>query len=107
MKISELLYISEQPMQQSKPIQGKITKVAGDNVEISDPKKPGVTTKVDLKKMDIDTSNPNKPTLKPKKPAQKGANHKIRPGQNVSITTETNKKYNNFNRNWVNWNTGE
>ena len=37
-------------------MQGKVTKVAGDSVEISDPKP--ITTKVDLKKMDIDTKDP-------------------------------------------------
>ena len=48
-------------------MQGKVTRVAGDNVEISDPKEiPGITTTVDLKKMDIDTKDPNKPTLNQK-----------------------------------------
>ncbi len=36
------------------PMTGKVTKVAGDSVEISDPKKPGITTKVDLKTMAVD-----------------------------------------------------
>ena len=74
------------------PMQGKVTKVAGDNVEISDPKKPGVTTKIDLKKMDIDTSNPNAPTIKPKSAKPHGQGSKIKPGQTVSIATEVKKK---------------
>ena len=74
------------------PMQGKVTKVAGDSVEISDPKKPGITTKVDLKKMDIDTKDPNNPTLKPKKASPQGQGAKIKPGQTVSIATETEKK---------------
>lgn len=83
MRISQII---EQPMQ------GKVTKVAGDSVEISDPKKPGITTKVDLKKMDIDTKDPNNPTLKPKKPGPQGQGSKIRPGQTISVATETEKK---------------
>tara|TARA_B100000886_G_scaffold340507_1_gene310626 strand:- start:6011 stop:6265 length:255 start_codon:yes stop_codon:yes gene_type:complete len=74
------------------PMKGKITKVAGDNVEISDPKKPGITTKVDLKQMDIDDSNPNEPTIKPKSPKPQGQGAKIRPGQTVNISTEEKKK---------------
>jgi hypothetical protein len=66
----KLVDIFEQPMQ------GKVTRVAGDNVEISDPKKPGITTKIDLKKMDIDTKDPNNPTLKPKKPGAQGQGQK-------------------------------
>jgi len=74
------------------PMQGKVTRVAGDNVEISDPKKPGITTKIDLKKMDIDTKDPNNPTLKPKKPGAQGQGQKIKPGQTISVATETEKK---------------
>ena len=44
------------------PMQGKVTKVAGDSVEISDPKKPGITTKVDLKKMDLSLIHISEPT---------------------------------------------
>ena len=82
----KLVDIFEQPMQ------GKVTRVAGDNVEISDPKKPGITTTVDLKKMDIDTKDPNKPTLKPKKPGAQGQGQKIKPGQTISLASETEKK---------------
>jgi len=83
MRFSELF---EQPMT------GKVTKVAGDSVEISDPKKPGITTKVDLKTMDVDNSNPNAPTLKPKTAKKQGQGSKIRPGQTVSIASEMVKK---------------
>jgi len=83
MRFSELF---EQPMT------GKVTKVAGDSVEISDPKKPGITTKVDLKAMDVDNSNPNAPTLKPKSKKPQGQGSKIRPGQTVSIASEEKKK---------------
>jgi hypothetical protein len=83
MRFSELF---EQPMT------GKVTKVAGDNVEISDPKKPGITTKIDLKKMDIDSTNPNEPTLKPKTAKPQGQGSKIRPGQKISVATEVKKK---------------
>ena len=74
------------------PMKGKVTKVAGDSVEISEPKKPGITTKVDLKTMDIDNKDPNNPTLKPKKASPQGQGAKIRPGQTVSISTEEKKK---------------
>ena len=66
-------------------VQGKVTRVAGSHVEIKDPKNPGVTTKVDLKKMDVDNTEPNKPKLKPKKKTAAGAGHKIRPGQTISV----------------------
>lgn len=62
------------------PISGKVTRVAGDTVELD-----GGAVKVDLKKFDIDTKDPRKTTLKPKKPTPAGQGNKIRPGQTVSI----------------------
>ena len=45
---------------------GKVQRVSGNKVTMADPKTPGVTTTVDLTKMDIDTSDPKNPTVKPK-----------------------------------------
>ena len=74
-----------------------LTKQVGKDNYINKPvddkaKKPGITTKVDLKSMDIDNSNPNEPTIKPKSPKPQGQGSKIRPGQTVSISTEEKKK---------------
>jgi len=43
-------------------IGGKVTRVAGDNLELD-----GGAVKIDLKKFDIDMEDPNKPKLKKKK----------------------------------------
>jgi predicted kinase len=66
------------------PISGKVTRVAGDTVELD-----GGAVKVDLKKFDVDTKDPRKTTLKPKKPTPAGQGNKIRPGQTVTIGEQT------------------
>ena len=71
-------------------MQGKVTRVAGDNVEISDPKETGITTTVDLKKMDIDTKDPTNHT-KIKSLEHKDKVKRLNPGQTI-LASETEKK---------------
>jgi len=64
-------------------IGGKVTRVAGDNLELD-----GGAVKIDLKKFDIDMEDPNKPKLKKKKPSAQAGTNTIRPGQELEIATE-------------------
>jgi dephospho-CoA kinase len=64
-------------------IGGKVTRVAGDNLELD-----GGAVKIDLKKFDVDMSTPNKPKLKKKKPSAQAGTNSIRPGQDLEIATE-------------------
>lgn len=68
---------------------GKVQRVSGNKVTMADPKTPGVTTTVDLTKMDIDTSDPKNPTVKPKNNNKKRSTNPIRPGQNITIQTSS------------------
>lgn len=64
-------------------IGGKVTRVAGDNLELD-----GGAVKIDLKKFDVDMTTPNKPKLKKKKASAQAGNNTIRPGQDLEIATE-------------------
>lgn len=64
-------------------IGGKVTRVAGDNVELD-----GGAVKIDLKKFDIDATDPNKPKLKAKKPGAQREKSPIEIGKDLEITTE-------------------
>ena len=67
---------------------GKIKKVAGNKITVQHDNNPGIETTVDVSKMDIDTSDPNKPTVKPKKSGPQNSNNKLKPGQQLTIATE-------------------
>lgn len=64
-------------------IGGKVTRVAGDNVELD-----GGAVKIDLKKFDIDATDPNKPKLKAKKPGAQREKTPIQVGKDLEITKE-------------------
>lgn len=62
-------------------IGGKVTRVAGDNLELD-----GGAVKIDLKKFDIDTTDPRNTKLKPKgKQMPQAEKNKLKPGVAVSI----------------------
>jgi len=63
----------------------KVSKVAGNKVTLTDPKKPGIETTIDTDQVDIDNKDPNNPVIKAKKPGQKKIAGGLRPGQTVSF----------------------
>jgi len=81
MKIMEIINVPDKAV-----TQGKVKRASGTEVEIEDPKSPGVTTKVDLKKAkvstdskgvtSIDTTN-NKP----------GGSNQLKPNAKVTLAT--------------------
>lgn len=81
MRIDEITTTNLNTVQQ----QGKVKRVSGSEVEIEDPKKPGVTTKVDLKKANVSTDDRGNTTVDvtAKKP---GGPNKIRPNSNITLT---------------------
>jgi len=62
----------------------KVARVQGDKIELSDPKKPGVTTTVDTKTVDMDIDDKGNTTLKPKTNNQLNK-PKVKIGQQVSM----------------------
>jgi hypothetical protein len=81
MKINEIVNSNPNAMQQ----QGKVKRASGSEIEIEDPKKPGITTTVDLKKANVSQDDKGNTTidLTAKQPA--GPN-KIKPNSNVTLT---------------------
>ena len=61
-------------------IGGKVTRVAGDNLELD-----GGAVKIDLKKFDVDMADPKKPKIKKKKTSAQAGTNTIRPGTELEI----------------------
>lgn len=81
MRIDEIVTPNANTVQQ----QGKVKRVSGSEVEIEDPKKPGVTTKVDLKKANVGTDDKGNTTVDMTAPKPGGPN-RIRPNSNITLT---------------------
>ena len=63
----------------------RVKSVQGDQIEIEDPKKPGVTTTVDTKAVDVDTDEQGNVLVKPKDNNQSNQPNKVKVGQKVSM----------------------
>tara|TARA_B100001057_G_scaffold234464_2_gene234832 strand:- start:10397 stop:11869 length:1473 start_codon:yes stop_codon:yes gene_type:complete len=63
----------------------RIKKVQGDEIEIEDPAKPGVTTKVDTKEVDVDTDNAGNVEIKSKKDSNNNVKQNVKVGQKVTM----------------------
>jgi len=63
----------------------RIKKVQGDEIEIEDPAKPGVTTKVDTKEVDIDTDAQGNVEVKAKDSNKQNKAPQIKVGQKVTM----------------------
>jgi hypothetical protein len=63
----------------------RIKKVQGDEIEIEDPAKPGVTTKVDTKEVDIDTDAQGNVEVKAKDTNKQNKAPQIKVGQKVTM----------------------
>ena len=81
MRIDEIVKPNPNTVQQ----QGKVKRVSGSEVEIEDPKKPGVTTKVDLKKANVSQDDKGNTTIDMTAKAPAGPN-KIKPNSSVTLT---------------------
>jgi len=81
MKINEIVNTNPNAIQQ----QGKVKRASGTEIEIEDPKKPGVTTKVDLKKANVSQDDKGNTTIDMTAKAPAGPN-KIKPNSSVTLT---------------------
>ena len=63
----------------------RVKKVQGDEIEIEDPAKPGVTTKVDTKEVDIDTDAQGNVEVKAKDTNKQNKAPQIKVGQKVTM----------------------
>ena len=63
----------------------RIKKVQGDEIEIEDPAKPGVTTKVDTKEVDVETDNAGNVEIKSKKDSNNNVKQNVKVGQKVTM----------------------
>ena len=63
----------------------RIKKVQGDEIEIEDPAKPGVTTKVDTKEVDVETDNAGNVEIKAKNNSNNNVKQNVKVGQKVTM----------------------
>jgi hypothetical protein len=80
MRIDEIVKPNPNAVQQ----QGKVKRVSGSEIEIEDPKKPGVTTKVDLKKANVSQDDQGNTTVD-MTAAKPGGPNKIKPNSNITL----------------------
>lgn len=76
MKINEVV--------QNQSMQGKVKRASATEVEIEDPKKPGVTTKVDLKKAAVTQDDKGNTVVTPNAKKPEGPN-RIAPGATIQV----------------------
>lgn len=69
----------------------RVKKVQGNEIEIEDPKQPGITTKVDTTKVDVDRDEKGDVAIKPKNNNAQKKDNNIRIGQTVKMT-DTNEE---------------
>jgi len=69
----------------------RVKKVQGDEIEIEDPAKPGVTTKVDTKEVDVDTDAQGNVQVKAKDPNKQNKEPQIKVGAKVSMGEDMDK----------------
>lgn len=65
--------------------QARVKAVQGDKIEIEDPEKPGVTTTVDTKEVDVDTDEQGNVSVKDKKQNTQGNPNQIKVGAKVNM----------------------
>ena len=82
MKINE---ITAKPNPNAIQQQGKVKRISGSEVEIEDPKKPGITTKVDLAKANVQTDDKGNTNIDLTTKTPAGPN-KIKPNSNITLT---------------------
>ena len=63
----------------------RVKKVQGDEIEIEDPKKPGIITKIDTKEVDVDTDEQGNVAVKPKDLNKAKPTQSVKVGQKVSM----------------------
>jgi hypothetical protein len=63
----------------------RVKRVQGDEIEIEDPKKPGVTTKIDTKQVDIDQDPQGNVEIKAKNNSNNNTKQSVKVGQKVTM----------------------
>ncbi len=63
----------------------RVKKVQGDEIEIEDPAKPGVTTKVNTKEVDVDTDDQGNVQVKAKDPNKQNNGTQVKVGAKVNM----------------------
>ena len=63
----------------------RVKKVQGDEIEIEDPSKPGVTTKVNTKEVDVDTDDQGNVQVKAKDPNKQNNGTQVKVGAKVNM----------------------
>ena len=63
----------------------RVKKVQGDEIEIEDPKKPGIITKIDTKEVDVETDEQGNVAVKPKDLNKAKPTQSVKVGQKVSM----------------------
>ena len=76
MRIDEIVSTQDSPK--------VVKKIAGNKAELEDPKKPGITTTVDLDKTDIDTDEKGNTVIDTDKKGI-GSKNQIRPNSKVMV----------------------
>lgn len=74
----------------------RVKKVQGDEIEIEDPAKPGVTTKVNTKEVDVDTDDQGNVEVKAKDPNKQDKPTQVKVGAKVSMGEDINDDVKNF-----------
>ena len=74
----------------------RVKKVQGDEIEIEDPKKPGVTTKIDTKTVDVDTDEQGNIKVKTKQDQNNQNKQTVRVGQKVSMAEDLDQEAMDF-----------
>ncbi len=63
----------------------RVKRVQGDEIEIEDPKKPGVTTKIDTKQVDVDQDQQGNVEIKAKNNSNNNTKQSVKVGQKVTM----------------------
>ena len=74
----------------------RVKKIQGDEIEIEDPAKPGITTKVNTKEVDVDTDEQGNVAVKAKDPNKQAPKQNIKVGQKVSMGEDMDDDVKNF-----------
>lgn len=74
----------------------RVKKVQGDEIEIEDPAKPGITTKVNTKEVDVDTDDQGNVEVKAKDPNKQPSKQNLKVGQKVSMAEDLDQEAMDF-----------
>ena len=76
----------------------RVKRVQGDEIEIEDPSKPGVTTTVDTKQVDVDQDAQGNVEIKSKSSSGNNSNQNVKVGQKVTMPEDMDKDVEMFKK---------